>query len=115
MFLEEVLRHCPFPIQLIQTDNGVKFTNKFISNPIYAEPKEHALDRWCREQGIRHKLNPVGEKELNGCVERNHRIDDVEFYSFHQAKSQQELNRLLAGWVQEHNSIRRYKPLRWRT
>lgn len=115
MFLKDVLQVCPFSIQCIQTDNGVEFTNKFISQPIYNKPREHAMDRWCRENNIRHKLNPVGEKELNGCVERNHRIDDVEFYSFHQAKSENELKLLLADWVAEHNSVRRYKPLGWRS
>lgn len=115
MFLEDLLRVCPFPIQLIQTDNGVEFTNKFISQPIYNTPREHAMDRWCRENNIRHKLIPVGEKELNGCVERSHRIDDVEFYSFHHAKSEGELILLLRQWVYEHNQLRRYKPLGWTT
>lgn len=114
MFLDDVLRHCPFPIQLIQTDNGVEFTNKFISQPIYNQPTEHAMDRWCRENNIRHKLNPVGEKELNGCVERSHRTDDIEFYSFHQARSYEELNDLLKAYYIDHNDSRRYKPLGWR-
>lgn len=115
MFLDDVLRHCPFQMRLIQTDNGVEFTNKFISQPIYTEPREHAMDSWCREHNIRHKLNPVGQKELNGCVERNHRIDDVEFYSFHQATSLAELNDLLKAYYSEHNDLRRYKPLGWRS
>lgn len=115
MFLKDVLRVCTFPIQCIQTDNGVEFTNKFISQPIYNEPREHAMDRWCRENKIRHKLNPVGEKELNGCVERSHRIDDVEFYSFHQARSYEELNNLLKAYYINHNDTRRYKPLGWKT
>lgn len=114
-FIDEAKRHCPFDIEVLQTDNGVEFTNKFISNPVEGAPKEHALDRWCRENNVIHKLIPVGEKELNGCVERNHRIDDVEFYSLCRGNSQQELDWLIRKWNIEHNEKRKYLPLKWKS
>src|SRR5579864_8025768 len=76
-FLEMAMRVCPFPMACIQTDNGQEFTYRL--NPI-AQHIEHPVDIWCKEKNIRHRLIPPGVKELNGKVERSHRIDMQYFY-----------------------------------
>ncbi len=81
-FLKDLEEEYPFSIIEIQTDNDACFTDKFTALRQDLEPSgEHELDRWCRDQGVRHKLIPVGEKELNGKVENTHKQDDREFFS----------------------------------
>lgn len=113
MFLRMLFPRVPFVIQKIQSDNGVEFTNKFISH--IDNPKKHAMDIVCEQKSIRHKLIPVGEKELNGLVERSHRMDDEELY--HRTKTEKigEFNKILRTHTDWKNSKRRRKALLWKT
>jgi transposase len=79
-FMEKIMKACPFKIKRLQTDNGVEFTFKWISE--YSDdPKVHPLMKFCHLNEIKHKLIPPGEKELQGLVERSHRQDDQELFS----------------------------------
>lgn len=102
-FLEEFQKFCPFPIHTIQTDNGQEFTYKL--NPI-AQHLEHKVDTWCNAQGIRHRLIPPGVKELNGKVERSHRIDMQYFYWKAPNYSLKAFNRAQMAWMAYYNSKR---------
>lgn len=114
-FVDELLPHLPFPVQCLQTDNGSEFTNRFLSH--LDAPRDHILDHWCKQNGVRHKLIPPGEKELQGLVERNHRQDDEELY--HRIEGEVEtvagLNSLLDEYGQWCNASRRRKILGWKT
>lgn len=114
-FVEELALRLPFPIQCLQSDNGSEFTNRLISHP--DEPRKHVLDLWCEGQGVRHKLIPPGEKELQGLVERSHRQDDEELYHRleHQVETIAGLNRILDEQCRWWNARRRRKPLGWKT
>ncbi len=112
-FMQEVLRVAPFTIMRLQSDNGVEFTNKYISN--IDEPKKHALDKLCEEYGIRHVLIPPGEKELQGLVERSHRQDDEELFHRINPVDIEELNVLIQEHCEWANSKRRRKNLNWKT
>ena len=65
-FLDYVLEKLPFPVEVIQTDNGAEFQAQF---------HYHVLDR-----GIGHVYIKPATPRLNGKVERSHRIDHEEFY-----------------------------------
>jgi transposase len=112
-FMEELIKAAPFTISRSQTDNGVEFTNKYISHT--DDPKIHALDTFCASHEIRHVLIPPGEKELQGLVERSHRQDDEEL--FHRIKPYDlaEFNKMLAQHTTWRNSKRRRKALGWKT
>jgi transposase InsO family protein len=71
----------------------VEFTYKFVSDPKCVDklPKQHALDILCQKHNIRHKLIPAGRCELNGKVERSHRIDEEEFYRLRSYRSLKEI------------------------
>ena len=112
-FFERVLEALPFTVTRWQTDNGIEFTNKYVS--IVDTPKVHVLDKLCKKHGIRHVLIPPGEKELQGLVERNHRMDDDELYHRIRPKDLKELNRFLTEHYQWKNSRRRRKALGWKT
>ena len=112
-FIERVLKNCPFQITRWQTDNGIEFTYKYVS--LVHKPKKHALDKICEKNNIRHVLIPPGEKELQGLVERNHRMDDEELYHRIRPQNIHELNRYLEAHYKWRNSSRRRKILEWKT
>lgn len=102
-FLERLDRHCPFPIHTIQTDNGQEFT--YALNPL-AKHVEHKMDQWCQANNIHHRLIPPGVKELNGKVERSHRIDEQYFYWKAPTESLQRFNEHQYRWIAFYNTKR---------
>lgn len=112
-FMERVLAVVPFTILRLQTDNGIEFTYRYVTNA--DAPREHALDRLCRERSIRHVLIPPGEKELQGLVERSHRTDDDELYHRIRPRDLAALNRELDRHNEWSNRVRRRRPLGWLT
>jgi hypothetical protein len=112
-FFREVIERFPAKIWSVQTDNGSEFTYKYMSH--VDKPKEHVLDRLCREKSIRHRLIPVGEKELQGLIERSHREDDEELYHRIRPKTADELNLFLASHCSWANETRRRAALSWKT
>lgn len=112
-FVERVIKRAPFTIWRWQTDNGVEFTFKYVSH--IDKPKKHVLDKICEKNGIKHVLIPPGEKELQGLVERSHRMDDDELYHRIRPTTLEELNRFLEAHCEWKNRSRRRKSLDWMT
>ena len=65
-FADYVLQRLPFPVEVLQTDNGAEFGSSF---------HWHILDK-----GVGHTYIKPATPRLNGKVERSHRIDAEEFY-----------------------------------
>lgn len=101
-FLDRLKRACPFPIATIQTDNGPEFTYKLMGNG----QGKHPMEEWCSQHGINHRLIPPGVKELNGKVERSHRIDADYFYGRAPTKTLEIFNRALGQWLSFYNTQR---------
>ncbi len=76
-FLAKVRLFYPFPIKLIQTDNGVEFTWR-----LHPEITEiHPFTLQCGLYGYEHKMIPPAYPRANSHVERTHRIDQEEVYN----------------------------------
>ena len=107
-FFKELLKAAPFKIRTVQTDNGVEFTYRFVSDPkcIDKLPKSHSLDILCEKHNIRHKLIPPGQCQVNGKVERSHRIDEEEFYRLKPYKSLKEIQTAFQRWIFNYNHKR---------
>ena len=87
-FLMECIRFFPFPIQCVQTDNGMEFTNRLVSD------KKSLFERTLETLQIQfHPIRPATPRH-NGKVERSHRedqkrlYDKTTFYSLDDAHSQ---------------------------
>ena len=87
-FLGWLLKAFPFPIQTVQTDNGTKFTCRFIGDTELC-PFDEALTA----RGIVHKLIPPRTPWHNGKVERYHRNTKHYFCDWEKFSDVQELNR----------------------
>jgi transposase InsO family protein len=111
-FLERMKAFMPFRIETVQTDNGFEFTNRLNPTALHVE---HAMDRWCRENGIRHRCIPPGEKELNGKVERSHRIDEQFFYWRAPTENLDTFNNALLKWLRVYNEEKLHGGLSFHT
>ena len=110
-FLEELYRACPFPIYCIQTDNGHEFTFNHLGD----NASKHPMDEWCEQRAIKHKLIPPMAKELNGKVERSHRIDEQFFYWKAPTNNVENFNIEYARWLAEYNELKPHQSLGWLT
>jgi transposase InsO family protein len=110
-FLNSLMACCPFPINCIQTDNGPEFTFRLLPG----NTREHAMDIWCKAHKIHHRLIPPGVKELNGKVERSHRIDEDYFYHRSPQNSLESFNRSQAAWISFYNAHRPHGGVTYQT
>lgn len=75
-FLGKIRLFYPFPIKVIQTDNGFEFTWR-----LHPEiTKTHSFTVQCHLYGYDHYLIPPAYPRANSHVERTHRIDEEEIY-----------------------------------
>ncbi len=98
-FFKMLLKAFPFKIKNVQTDNGVEFTYKYIS-----ETELNPFDVLLNRLGINHVLIPPRTSWHNGKVERSHRNDQRYFYNWETFKSISELNNKLSDHLQWSNS-----------
>jgi len=75
-FIRNVIKHFPFKIETVQTDNGTEWTNALISD----KPKPTLFEEALEEAGITYKRIRVATPRHNGKVERQHREDEKRFY-----------------------------------
>ena len=75
-FLNRIRLFYPFPIKVIQTDNGFEFTWRLTPH-IH---KTHPFTLQCQLYGYEHYLIPPAYPRANSHVERTHRIDVEEVY-----------------------------------
>ena len=75
-FLISLIKHCPFPIREVQTDNGAEWTRALLSNDGKPSLFEEALEK-CQ---IKYHRIRVATPRHNGKVERQHRTDENRFY-----------------------------------
>jgi len=77
-FLQRFLKHFPYKVHTILTDNGFEFTDR-CSGGVKNEPTgNHAFDIVCKQNEIKHKLTKIRHPQTNGMVERfNRRINEV--------------------------------------
>ena len=79
---------------------GQEFTYKL--NPV-ARHVKHMVDIWCEKRKISHGLIPPGVKELNGKVERSHRIDMQYFYWKAPRDTLEAFNQAQHKWLAYYN------------
>ena len=89
-FLTKVRLFYPFPLKVIQTDNGFEFTWRLTPN-IH---QTHPFTLQCQLFGYEHYLIPPAYPQSNSHVERTHRVDVEEVYRGRTFTSLQQLHRI---------------------
>ena len=100
-FLRRLHQAAPMKIQIVLTDNGSQFTDRFTSKT-RTPSGQHAFDRRCVELGVEHRLCPPRHPQTNGMVERfNGRISEV--INQTRFKSAEELETMLKHYLATYN------------
>ena len=76
-FITELIRNAPFPIRMVQTDNGTEFTNALL---VIKSAHKTLFEEALADMGIEHKRIRIATPRHNGKVERQHRTDGMRFY-----------------------------------
>ncbi len=114
-FLEHLKRAFPFPIQIIQTDNGFEFTSRLNAFMEPHQMADHLMAQWCRQNNVVHRCIKPGAKELNGKVERSHRIDEQYFYWKAPTDTLDNFNGEQTLWIWFYNTHRLHGGLGFKT
>jgi transposase InsO family protein len=106
--LEAAQARFPVAFRKVQTDNGVEFTYRLVSEArvVDREPKPHPFDIWCDRHNIAHRCIPPGAKTQQGKVERSHRMDQEEFYNLKEYRDPEQLKLEHARWNRHYNARR---------
>lgn len=76
-FLIKLVKRAPFPIRVIQTDNGTEFTNTLL---VTKSKHKTMFETALMEMGIAYHRIRIATPRHNGKVERQHRTDETRFY-----------------------------------
>jgi len=104
-FLSKLRLFYPFPIKVIQTDNGFEFTWRL--TPHISET--HPFTLQCKLYGYEHKLIPPAYPRSNSHVERTHRTDEEYVYRGRRFTSLAYLRKVNLRTLKEFNEIHHQK------
>lgn len=99
-FLMKLIVRAPFPIRLIQTDNGTEFTNALL---VVKSKHKTMFESALEEMGIDYQRIRIATPRHNGKVERQHRTDEMRFYSKMRMYSLEDGRRQLADYQSKSN------------
>ena len=77
-FLIKLVIASPYPIRLVQTDNGTEFTNALL---VKHSKHKSLFEQALEDMGILYQRIQIATPRHNGKVERQHRCDEKRFYS----------------------------------
>lgn len=77
-FLMKVVKNPLFPIREVQTDNGSEFTNALL---VVKSKHKTLFEQALEDMGILYHRIRIATPRHNGKVERQHRTDELRFYS----------------------------------
>lgn len=100
-FLERLVRTAPFPIRLIQTDNGTEFTNALL---VTKSKHKTLFEQALLDMGIDYKRIRIATPRHNGKVERQHRTDEKRFYQHMRMYGLEDGRKQLAIYQRASNS-----------
>lgn len=99
-FLERLVKAAPFPIRMIQTDNGAEFTNALL---VTKSRHKTLFEEALIEMGIAYHRIRIATPRHNGKVERQHRTDEQRFYKHMRMYSLADGRRQLAVYQRASN------------
>ena len=99
-FLVNLVRKAPFPIRMIQPDNGTEFTNALL---VTKSKHKTLFESALLEMGIAYHRIQIATPRHNGKAERQHRTDALRFYRHMRMYSLEDGRRQLAVYQRQSN------------
>ena len=100
-FLEKLVQKAPFPIRMVQTDNGTEFTNALL---VTKSKHKTLFEEALIEMGTEYHRIKIATPRHNGKVERQHRTDEFRFYRNMKMYSLEDGRKQLAVYQRESNT-----------
>ena len=100
-FMTELIKNAPFPIRMVQTDNGTEFTNALI---VVKSAHKTLFEEALADMGIEYKRIRIATPRHNGKVERQHRTDGMRFYDGMRMYNLSDGRKQLAEYQRKSNS-----------
>ena len=100
-FLEKLIHKAPFPIRMVQTDNGTEFTNALL---VVKAKHKTLFEQALLDMDILYHRIRIATPRHNGKVERQHRTDTERFYSTMRLYSLSDGRKQLAKYRRESNN-----------
>lgn len=101
LFLEHLVKAAPFPIRMIQTDNGAEFTNALL---VTKSKHKTMFEEALLDMGIEYHRIRIATPRHNGKVERQHRTDELRFYKHLRMYSLEDGRKQLAVYQRVSNN-----------
>lgn len=101
-FLIKLLDTAPFPVREAQTDNGTEFTNALL---VTKSKHKSLFEQALADMDILYHRIRVATPRHNGKVERQHRCDELRFYSKLRMYSLDDGRKQLASYNKKSNRI----------
>jgi len=101
-FLLKFLKAAPFPIREAQTDNGTEFTNALL---VKKATHKTLFEQALADMGVLYHRIRVATPKHNGKVERQHRCDELRFYSKLRMYNLADGRKQLAAYNKKSNNI----------
>lgn len=101
-FLDQLVKHFPFRILEVQTDNGREFTERFAK-----KSSQHLslFEERLQTYGIAYHRIRLYTPRHNGKVERSHRKDNEYFYARHRFYSFTDFKQQLTAYNRKYNAF----------
>jgi len=100
-FLDELLAAAPFPIRMVQTDNGTEFTNALL---VIKAKHKTLFEQALEDMDILYRRIRIATPRHNGKVERMHRTDMLRFYDNMKMYSLADGRKQLAAYNKRSNN-----------
>jgi len=101
-FLTNLVTNSPFPIRLVQTDNGSEFTNALL---VTQSKHKSLFEEALEDMGILYQRIQIATPRHNGKVERQHRCDEKRFFSKLKMYSLEDGRKQLSAYNLKSNKI----------
>jgi transposase-like protein len=101
-FLTKLIKRAPFPIRMVQTDNGTEFTNALL---VIKSTHKTLFEQALLDMDILYHRIRIATPRHNGKVERQHRTDEMRFYDNMCMFSLSDGRRQLAEYQRKSNNI----------
>lgn len=100
-FLMKLVRAAPFPIRMVQTDNGTEYTNALL---VTKAKHKTLFEEALLKMGILYQRIRIATPRHNGKVERQHRTDELRFYKNMRMYNLEDGRRQLAVYQRASNT-----------
>ena len=116
LFLENLIKDCPYKLNKILTDNKAQFTHALLAEQLRPKKKPvHDFDEICQKHNIDHRLTKFRHPWTNGQVEVFNRVIKQHTTKLYHYNDEDQLRKHLNAFLLVYNYQRTLQALKFKT